>query len=137
MQQVTNTRARAFLAFAGVLIPLIGIAYGLAPEGSLNWMFGFDLEVTDRNLTHMLRALTGIYVGMGFFWVAGAFRNQLQALALWSLAVFMAGVASGRAVSMVVDGLPYWAFVVFFLCEVAMAAIALRFLKSIPSGRRR
>jgi len=72
----------------------IALAYGFIPEKSMNYFF--DIHVSSINLAHILRAGMGLYLSLITFWVIGAFKEQLRQPALYSLAVFMLGLAAGR-----------------------------------------
>jgi len=59
------------------------------------------------------------------FWMAGAMKPSLSVAALWSLFLFMAGLAAGRIVSIVVDGVPAPALIFYTVVELGFAALAL------------
>ena len=44
----------------------------------------------------------GLYLALVVFWIAGARNESLRLPALWSLTVFMLGLAAGRVVSLIV-----------------------------------
>ncbi len=53
----------------------------------------------------------------------------LRQPALYSLVVFMLGLAAGRALSLVVDGMAHWLLVGYLLVEIAFGIIGWRLLK--------
>jgi membrane protein implicated in regulation of membrane protease activity len=63
------------------------------------------------------------------FWIIGALRIQLRQAALLSLVVFMLGLAIGRVISLLVDGMPNWLLVVYMVVEFISAFIGWRLLK--------
>jgi hypothetical protein len=71
----------------------------------------------------------GLYIALLSFWIIGALRIQLRQAALLSLVVFMLGLAIGRVISLLVDGLPNWLLVVYMVVEFISAFIGLMLLK--------
>jgi Domain of unknown function (DUF4345) len=121
-----NVRQGFLLLTAVALFP-VALSYGVDPARSLGLLF--DVSVSNVNGTHMFRAIMGLYLAMALFWVAGAFRAPLRQPALWSVLVFMLGLAAGRALSLAIDGMPHWLLVGYLLVELVLGAIAWRLLK--------
>jgi len=121
-------RQQGFLLFTAVGLTPIALSYGAAPSSSLPYLFG--IEVDTVNLSHILRAVMGLYLALVCFWIAGALRQELTVPALWSLVVFMFGLAAGRIMSLVLDGMPHWLLFAYLLAELAFGAIGLRMLKT-------
>ncbi len=97
------------------------------PQQSLRYLF--DVSVADTNSVHIFRALMGLYLGFVLFWILGAFNVQLRQAALCSLVVFMFGLAAGRGLSVVVDGMPHWLLFVYLLIELVFGGIGVFLLK--------
>lgn len=114
---------RAFLLFAAFGLTPIALGYGAMPGASLQWLFGID--ASSVNSSHIFRAIMGLYLALVLFWVAGAFNPKLQVAALWSLMVFMLGLASGRVLSLFFDGFPHPLLFIYLVLEVIMGVIAL------------
>ena len=53
---------RAFLIFCSVGLVPIALGYGAKPSASLDALFGITVDTT--NLTHIMRAVTGLYFGL-------------------------------------------------------------------------
>ncbi len=121
-----NGRQIFLLIVAVGLIP-IAMSYGLMPQQSLRYLF--DVSVADTNSIHIFRALMGLYLGFVLFWILGAFNVQLRQAALYSLVVFMFGLAAGRGLSVVVDGMPHWLLFVYLLIELVFGGIGVFLLK--------
>ena len=122
---------KAFLLFAAFGLTPIALGYGAMPGTSLHWLFGFDAGSV--NASHIFRALMGLYLALALFWVAGALNRGLQFAALWSLAVFMSGLAAGRVLSLALDGLPHPLLVIYLVLEVIMGVIALILIRRHPA----
>jgi low temperature requirement protein LtrA len=114
---------KAFLVFAAVGLTPIALGYGAAPGVSLQWLF--DIDASSVNSSHIFRAVMGLYLALVLFWLAGAVKPGLQYPALWSLAVFMLGLAAGRILSLVLDGLPHPLLIIYLVLEIIMGIIAL------------
>nr|WP_290544873.1 DUF4345 domain-containing protein [Aestuariivirga sp.] len=94
-----------FLLVTALGLTPIALSYGLSPGRSLGWLFGIDASAV--NIRHVFRAVMGLYLALACFWAAGAFMPGLRIPALWSLVVFMVGLALGRILSILVDGWPH------------------------------
>jgi len=85
-----NIRQIFLLVTAIGLIP-IALSYGLLPQKSLSYLF--DVSISNINGSHIFRAVMGLYFSLLSFWIVGAFKVQLRQAALYSLTVFMFGLA--------------------------------------------
>jgi hypothetical protein len=124
--------ARYFLLICAIGLVPIALGYGMAPSLTLEKLFAISVEGT--NLTHIFRAVMGLYLGMVVIWVLGAFRRSLTRPAMICCAVFMLGLAFGRVLSFLVDGQPHWLLVVYALLEVFFGILALALLRTLPSS---
>jgi hypothetical protein len=118
-----SMKKRVFLIFCAVGLMPIALGYGAKPSISLNALFGITVDTT--NLSHIMRAVMGLYFGMIVIWVWGAFKKQMTTPALVSCAVFMLGLAAGRILSFILDGMPHWLLVVYAFLEVVLGLIAI------------
>lgn len=133
MESKVDTLNRAFLLFCAVGLVPIALAYGAVPSFSMDRMF--DISVDSTNLTHVFRAVMGLYLGMVVIWVLGAFKAQLTGPALISCAVFMLGLAFGRGLSFVIDGQPHWLLSLYALLEIVLGSMAVfLYRKAQPGG---
>jgi hypothetical protein len=118
-----SMKTRGFLIFCAVGLVPIALGYGAMPSVTLEFLFGIEVDTT--NLTHIMRAVMGLYLGMVVFWFSGAFRRSLARPALAGCAVFMLGLAAGRMLSFIVDGLPHWLLMVYAGLEVVLGLTAI------------
>ena len=116
-------KSRVFLIFCAVGLVPIALGYGAIPSTTLDGLFGITVDST--NLTHIMRAVMGLYFGMVVIWLWGAFTRSMVGPALVSCAVFMFGLAAGRLLSFALDGMPHWLLVVYAILEVVLGAIAV------------
>lgn len=72
-------------------------------------------------MTHAFRATMGLYLGMAVLCVIGVFKSSQWRTATISNVFFMIGLALGRTISLVLDGIPSIYFSVGLLLELALA----------------
>jgi hypothetical protein len=108
-----------FLVFVAIGVFSVSLGYGFLP--TLTMPFLYDIEVTNINLLNILRAISGLYIALVIFWIFGAYNSNLQLPALWSLTIFMTGIASGRVASILIDGLPSPIFIFYLFLEIIFA----------------
>jgi len=116
-----------FLVFCAIGLTPIALGYGLVPSKSLEYLFAFSVQ--NVNGAHIFRAIMGLYLALSAFWVMGAYKVHLRQAALYSLVVFMLGLAAGRVISLVVDGMPHWLLLVYLVLEVGLGVIGMQLLK--------
>ncbi|MGI9330102.1 MAG: DUF4345 domain-containing protein [Gammaproteobacteria bacterium] len=126
-------RESLFLLLAAAGLTPIALSYGVSPADSLPLLFGINADTV--NSSHIFRAIMGLYLALVGFWILGARRLSLRLPALWSLTVFMLGLAAGRALSLVIDGMPHPLLVVYLLLEVGFGiAGAMLIRRSVRAG---
>ncbi|HRW51083.1 MAG TPA: DUF4345 domain-containing protein [Caldilinea sp.] len=116
-------KVRVFLVFCAVGLVPVALSYGAMPSVSLGFLFGISVDST--NLAHIMRAVMGLYFGMIVIWLWGAFSKPMAGPALVSCAVFMLGLAAGRGLSLLLDGMPHWLLVAYAVVEVVLGTIAI------------
>ena len=123
--------ARFYLLFSAAGLFVIALSYGIDPKGVLPK--ALDITVDGTDLTHIFRAIMGLYLGMIVLWVLGAFRESLTRTAVIAEVVFMFGLAFGRVLSIIVDGVPSALLVVYTVLEVAMGLWGILVLKRLTA----
>ena len=122
-----------FLILAAVALAPIALSYGFDPSTSMSYLF--DIDAGSINSTHIFRAVMGLYLALIIFWLLGAKQDALQLPALWSLTVFMLGLAAGRALSLVLDGIPHPLLVVYLVLELGFGAVGFMMARGYkPAG---
>ena len=116
-----------FLLIAAIGLTPSALSYGFMPQKSLHYLF--DVSVSDTNSIHIFRAVMGLYLALVLFWITGAFKVQVRQAALYSLIVFMLGLAAGRILSLVVDGIPHWLLVVYLVLELVFGVLGILLIK--------
>jgi hypothetical protein len=122
------TKESYFLLFISLGVFPAALGYGLNPQEFLPILYG--IEVENNNLSNIFRAVMGLYVGCVSLWILGALKESLTVPALWCMFVFMLGIGLGRALSLILDGLPDMIFVFFMFFEFVAAGITFYLLKA-------
>jgi hypothetical protein len=125
--------ARFYLIFSAAGLLLVALSYGVAPASDLPKVLDLTIEGTDLN--HILRAIMGLYLGMIALWVLGAFRPDFTRAAVIAEIFFMLGLACGRVLSIIVDGVPSPLLVAYAVVEVGFGLWGLRILNMIGTLR--
>jgi hypothetical protein len=113
---------QAYLVLSSIIVAVIALLYGLSPQWFARSFLGVrDLDV---NLAHILRAVMGLYIGFGLFWLFSALSNRHSSTAVLTTFIFAAGLVSGRIVSLVADGLPSPLLVGYTVAELAILPVA-------------
>ena len=126
------TKDSIFLLVAAVGLTPIALAYGLVPAITVPMLYG--VEIDSVNVTHIFRAVMGLYLAMVIFWILGAIQEPLRFAALCSVVVFMGGLAMGRILSLLVDGIPVAPLVIYLVLEVGFALLGYKLAKSLPAS---
>ena len=110
----------------------VSLLYGGNPAESMPNFY--DIEVDTVNLSNILRAVMGLYIALCVFWVIGARYEKLRLPALWSLVIFMTGIASGRILSLILDGMPSPLFIFYLIVEVIAAIIGFKLISNLQKN---
>jgi len=121
--------AKYFLIAACIGLLPIAFGYGLMPIKTMKMMFGLELE--SPNGVHIFRAVMGLYLALDLFWFMGVKNEKFTRPAVYSLIVFMFGLAAGRVLSLIVDGVPHWLLSVYLILEVMFGLVGLKVLKEM------
>ena len=121
-------RESFFLVFVAIGVFCVSLGYGFLPNLTMPLLY--DIEVTNTNLLNILRAISGLYIALVIFWILGAYNSNLQLPALWSLTIFMTGIALGRIASILIDGLPSSIFIFYLILEIIFGLIGYTLIKN-------
>ena len=121
-----------FLLFIAAGVFPVSLIYGGNPVVSMPNFCG--IEVDTINLSNILRAVMGLYVALCIFWVIGARYEKLRLPALWSLVIFMTGIASGRFLSLILDGMPSPLFIFYLAVEIIAAVIGFKLINNLQKN---
>ena len=88
-----------------------------------------DIQVNTIDLSNMLKAIMGLYLGISIIWILGIWKSKYWKRATELNALFMLTLAFGRALSMVIDGLPTGGFIFAIIAEVLLGLFSIYQLK--------
>jgi hypothetical protein len=94
----------------------------------------FDIEVESIDLKQIFRATMGLYLGMVVFWLIGISKPHYWRIATISNVLFMIGLASGRIISLLLDGIPSISFSVGIALELSLALWGIINLKKFHTN---
>ena len=121
-----------FLILTAIGVALVSLGYGVNPKLGMPLLYGIDIESV--NQINMYRAIMGLYLAISLYWIIGALNENVKLSALWSMFVFMAGIGSGRLISVYLDGIPSTIFMFFLFIAVISAALCLFFISRLNKG---
>jgi hypothetical protein len=104
------------LVVAAILVP-VALSYGVDPAVVLPKFMTIAVEGTDQ--TQILRALMCLYLGMSTFSAIAAFKPAWRHVAVIWAVFFMLSIATGRILSLIVDGAPSRILDVYLAVELA------------------
>jgi len=91
------------LGISSFVIIAVGLVYGINPHKIAPLIFDFKVESVD--LSNIFRAIMGLYLGMAIYWIIGIIKpNQWKNATLINI-IFMGGLAFGRIISLIIDGI--------------------------------
>lgn len=102
-----------------IIIP-VGLVYGLNPFGLLTKLLHFPID--NINLSGMLKAVMGLYISIAGIWIAGIIKPTLWVTATWVNILCMGGLAFGRIISLITDGIPSYIFLLGLGLEIFLAS---------------
>lgn len=100
-----NIVSKIHLVISILVVVPVSIIYGFNP----NLQFNIFLGTTDEH--NFFKAIMGLYLGFSLLWLLGLFNTKYLRAALISNVVFMFGLAFGRLLSLIIDGVPTSAYV--------------------------
>ena len=102
MRKKVNRFKNVHLGLSAVIVFGVSFIYGGNPAKILPLFF--DFEVSNLELKNIFRAIMGLYIGFASYWILGIFKSAYWKSATISNVIFMGGLAFGRIVSTIFDG---------------------------------
>ena len=88
-----------------------------------------DIQVNTNDLSNMLKAIMCLYLGTSLVWVLGVWKPEYWKDATRLNILFMLTLATGRAISMVTDGLPTGGYIFGIIAELVLGFFSIYQLK--------
>jgi hypothetical protein len=111
-----------FLIVAFGMVTIIALLYGISPQWFGRTFLG--IEQLDRNIAHILRAVMGLYIALGLFWLYSAFHAPFRNVAILTSALFAGGLVAGRIISLAIEGTPAPLLIFYVIAELTLAPLA-------------
>ena len=102
-----------------------GIIYGspsILPEQ-------LDIEINTIDLANMLKANMCLYIGISVIWILGVWKTEYWKRATELNILFMLTLATGRGLSMIMEGLPTGGYIFGIIAEFALGIYSIYQLK--------
>ncbi|MBO6605323.1 DUF4345 domain-containing protein [Psychroserpens sp.] len=112
------------LIISVIIVVPVAILYGFFPDALL------ELSPETLDEQNFNKAVMGIYVAFSTLWTAALFNKSYLKTALISNVLFMLGLAFGRLMSVLVDGVPSNRYAFGLFGELLLGIYGLWVLKS-------
>ncbi|MFT4570290.1 MAG: hypothetical protein ACI8TX_002373 [Hyphomicrobiaceae bacterium] len=122
------TDRSTFLKLAAAGLTFVALGYEIAPATVMGPLLTVQFDSIDQ--VHIFRAVGGIYLALSAFWYFSSSKPEYSKAAVASVVFFMLGLAAGRIVSTVVDGVPSPLLAGATLVEIAIGAWGLAVLRN-------
>jgi Domain of unknown function (DUF4345) len=109
-----------------ILIP-VALGYGIAPKTVLPMLLNIHLETVD--MLNICRAIMVLYLALSILFLIGIYNKKYWFTATITNIFLMGGLALGRILSLVLDGMPSPLFLWGTLGEMVLAVFAFYQLK--------
>jgi Domain of unknown function (DUF4345) len=120
-------RKNLHLIISTLIVASIAIVYGFEPN------MVFDVSINSIDEANIYKAIMGLYLAFSMLWIIGVFQISLWKSATVSNIIFMLGLAFGRIISILLDGIPTTVFVVGTIGELVLGLFAYYQLKRQPN----
>lgn len=115
-----------------VVVPA-SLVYGFHPDRF--WQQVLGLEIRHKDLLSIFKAIMGLYLAFSAIWILGILKPDFWRTATISQVAFMSGIAFGRGLSLVQDGIPSPVYFMGFFLEALLAFLGI-FILVRESGLR-
>ena len=88
-----------------------------------------DIQVNTIDLSNMLKAIMCLYLGISLIWILGIWKTKYWKIATQLNVLFMLTLATGRALSMIMDGFPTGGYIFGIIAELLVGLFSLYQLK--------
>jgi hypothetical protein len=88
-----------------------------------------DIKVETIDLSNMLKAIMCLYLGISLVWILGIWKTKYWKIATQLNILFMLSLATGRALSMIIDGIPTEGYIFGIIAEFVIGLYSIYQLK--------
>lgn len=112
------------LSISIFIVANIALIYGFKPD------LWFDVKVLTIDEFNIYKAIMGVYIAFSSLWFVGITKEKLWQTATISNFLFMFGLAFGRIISLLFDGIPSTIFLLGTIGELTLGFYAFYQLKN-------
>ena len=106
------------LTISIVIVMTVAFVYGFKPD------LWFNIKVKTSDEHTVFKAIMGIYIAFSALWIVGIINEKYWQTATISNFLFMLGLAFGRIVSLIFDGIPSKLFLLGTIGELILGFYA-------------
>jgi len=106
------------LTISILIVVTIAFVYGFKPD------LWFDVKVLTIDEFNIYKAIMGIYIAFSVLWFIGIIKENYWQAATISNFLFMLGLAFGRIISLILDGIPSTLFLLGTIGELTLVFYA-------------
>lgn len=117
-------RKNLHLVIAVLIVIPVAFIYGFYPN------LLFEVTINSKDEATIFKAIMGLYLGFSTLWIIGIIKPTFWKIATLSNMIFMLGLAFGRLISILFDGLPSTIFVIGTIGELVLGFYSWYVLQS-------
>ena len=115
----TDFIVKIHLVISAIVVFSVALLYGFYP----NMIFKINPDTIDE--LNLLKAIMGVYIGFSLLWLVGMCNKNYLKAAIISNIIFMIGLAFGRFLSIITDGLPGTVYVFGTFAELFLGVYGI------------
>ena len=119
MKKEIGTRKNLHLIISIFIVIPVALFYGFQPD------LLFDITIKSIDEANIFKAIMGLYLCFSALWMLGIFKPNYWYAATIANIIFMLGLAFGRIVSLIIDGLPSLIFSMGTIGELILAIFGI------------
>lgn len=119
MKKEIGTRKNLHLIISIFIVVPVALVYGFQPD------LLFDVTLKSVDEANIFKAIMGIYLCFSVLWMLGIFKPNYWCAATIANIIFMLGLAAGRIISLIIDGLPTLIFSMGTIGELILAIFGI------------
>ncbi|WP_353777752.1 DUF4345 family protein [Winogradskyella sp. 3972H.M.0a.05] len=123
MKQKLNILENLHLIISTIIVVPVAFAYGINPASILHYYFDFEVKTID--LSNIFRAIMFLYLCIAIIWLFGILKSRFWFTATILNIAFMSGLALGRILSFILDGVPSLPFIIGLFGEMILAVFSI------------
>ena len=114
-----GNRKNVHLSISILIVIPVALVYGFQPH------LLFDVTINSIDEANIFKAIMGFYLAFSSLWMLGIFKPNYWYAATIANIIFMLGLAFGRIVSLIIDGLPSLIFSMGTIGELILAIFGI------------